>query len=174
MQSPPSPRYKNMLDSDEHGGTWWVDKLGDKHTKSRRYGTISFRCADARIESRFHVAVFHLRSGKGDMSIPGSNKPGRDRFKLKTLASVFHSIYSDDQTLAAHDVNVLVGDFNMEADLVTEAVQIFPLGADVTVHVWCPSGIRGDKLGRAGAPRLTSACHGRHRARQRLVPGSGT
>ena len=57
--------------------------------------------------------------------------------------------------LAAHDVNVLVGDFNMEADLVTEAVQIFPLGADVTVHVWCPSGIRGDKLGRAGAPRLT-------------------
>ena len=129
-----------MLDSDEHGGTWWVDKLGDKHTKSRRYGTISFRCADARIESRFHVAVFHLRSGKDDMSIPGRNKARKDRFKMRVLSTVFQNIYSNAQTLAAHDVKVLVGDFNMETEVISDALSPIQLPDDDV----CPNLVTGN------------------------------
>ena len=51
----------------ETGGTWYVDEHGGKHVKKANVRTVSFRCADARIESRFHVAVFHLRSGKDDL-----------------------------------------------------------------------------------------------------------
>ena len=61
--------------------TFYVDEHGSKNMKMRKYGTACFRCVDARMDTRFHVTVFHLRSGQDHMTIPGKNKEERNAFK---------------------------------------------------------------------------------------------
>ena len=73
---------------------------------------------------------------------------------MKVPSTVFQNIYGNAETLAANDVKVPVGDFNMEVDLVKEALKPIQLEDSVTVSIFCPTGVRGDELGRAGTPRL--------------------
>ena len=96
-----------------------VNAQGTTHVNMRKSGTACFRCVDAR-ETIFHVTVFHLRSGQGNMKTPGRYKRDKDIFKKNVLSQVFRNIYNNAEALAA-DIKVLVGDFNMETEVISDA-----------------------------------------------------
>ena len=65
-------RHNNLLQSDSIA-TQHVNENGGVRMADRKFGTVSFRCVDARnTAARFNVSVFHLRSGSGNMAGAGA------------------------------------------------------------------------------------------------------
>ena len=148
----------------------YVDRDGSQYVKSRMFGTASFKCVDAQTNATFRVSVFHMRSGQGDMAIPGKDK---DKFKMKVFAQVFQKLYGDASTLAADTLSVLVGDQNMDESLVKKALEPIKLDESVGIKIINPTGVRGDGLGRVGQDRGPQASTTSPRDRPRPFQGRG-